>query len=143
MSKESRGGDDLSALIRQAEGEVSRQTRQTRPASSGLDLKKLLVPALLSVAAYCTYAVWAQFAPPSPDKVALDLDLAIEAARDSVEKSKSETGQLPEVLPGAALGSVVRYERGTNDYRLSASILGVQVTLERDGRKTTEKGVKP
>ena len=88
------------------------------------------------------YSIWTQFAPPSADIVARDLERVIDTARDSVEKSKSETGQLPEVLPSASLGSVVRYERGQSDYQLSATMLGVRVTLARDGKKIVEKGIQ-
>lgn len=142
MSNHPGGGDDLTALIRQAEGEVSRQKGRAEPARSKLPLGPVLGLITLIVAGCCVYSIWAQLAPPSPDKVARDLDFVIEAARVSVEKSKSETGQLPEALPSASLGPVVRYERGQGDYQLSATILGVRVTLAQDGKKTVEKGVQ-
>jgi hypothetical protein len=142
MNKDSRGGDDLSALIRQAEGEVSKQVRRAPAAPGGSFARPALGTALAALAIYGVYSLWALFAPPSADKVTHDLEVAIEAARESVEKAKSESGQLPEAIPSASLGSVVRYEHGPSDYRLSATILGIRVTLERDGKKIVEKGVQ-
>ena len=142
MSKDPQGGDDLSALIRQAEGEASRQVRRAAPIQGPSVAKPALGAILIVLAIYAVYSLWAMFAPPSADKVAHDLDAAVEAAHSLVEKSKSESGQLPETLPSASLGSVVRYEHGQSDYRLSATILGIRVTLERDGKKIVEKGVE-
>jgi hypothetical protein len=142
MNKDSRGGDDLSALIRQAEGEVSKQVRREPAAPGGSFVGPALGAALAALAIYAVYALWSLFAPPSAGKVTRDLEVAVEAARVSVEKAKSESGQLPETIPSASLGSVVRYEHGKGDYRLSATILGVRVTLERDGKKIIEKGVQ-
>jgi hypothetical protein len=142
MTRDPQGSDDLSALIRQAEREVSRQTRRALPAPRGSFAKPALGAVLVVLAIYAVYSLWALFAPPSTEKVAHDLEVAVDAARESVEKAKSESGQLPESIPSASLGSVVRYERGQQDYRLSATILGIRVTLEADGKKTVEKGVQ-
>ena len=85
------------------------------------------------------YLAWWSFAPLPAGRVASDLEAVIEAARLSVEKAKGETGRLPDSLPNAALAAVVRYERGQSDYRLSTSVLGVRVTLERDGSKIVDR----
>jgi hypothetical protein len=142
MNKDSRGGDDLAELIQQAEGEVSKQVRREPAAPGGSFVGPALGAVLAALAIYAVYALWSLFAPPSAGKVTRDLEVAVEAARVSVEKAKSESGQLPDALPSAALGAVVRYEHGRSDYRLSATILGVRVTLESDGKKVIEKGVE-
>lgn len=42
----------------------------------------------------------------------------------------------------AVLASVVRYEKTDKTYTLSATVLGVRVTMESDGPKRTDFGVQ-
>lgn len=135
--------DELAALIRQAEGVAAGQARRAEPKHAGPGVAKPAMVVVLGLVAICAgYAVWAMLAPPSADMVARDLQVVVEAARESIEKARGESGRLPDSLPNASLGAVVRYEHGTSDYSLSASVLGIRVTLQRDGRKSVEKGVR-
>ena len=52
--------------------------------------------------------------------------------------AKSGSGTLPASIPNASLAAVVVYEPGQQDYKLSATVMGVRVTLERDGSKTRD-----
>ncbi len=135
-------GTDLEALIQKAHHETLRAERgpQVPPPRRAL-AGRLWGALLLAVAAFALHALWSAFAPPSTSQTARDLEAAVDAARKSVEAERSRTGRLPDALPNAALASVVRYEPEVSTYKLSATILGVRVTLETDGRKTTETGV--
>ena len=134
--------DELAVLIQQAEGVASRQARRVELKQASPGVAKPALGAFLGLVAACAgYAIWAMMTPPSADKVARDLEAAVEAARQSIEKAKDESGRLPDALPNASLGSLVRYQRVREEYSLSASVLGIRVTLQRDGSKSVEKGV--
>ena len=99
MTHKPQGGDELSNLIQRAENEVSAQARrQNKPGEQRSMLKPVTCTLLVIAAVYAAYSVWSALAPPSEDQVARDLEIAVQAARESVEKAKSETGQLPEAL---------------------------------------------
>ncbi len=139
---------DLNALIEQAQTSVSgkRATAQARVEHATAAARRpsvvgpVLKIALLLAAAYAVFTIWQAFAPPSPGKVEHDLDMAINAAHDVIEKTKADTGDLPDALPNAALAAVVRYEPEPTKvgYTLSATIMGIRVTLEPSGRKRVE-----
>lgn len=89
---------------------------------------------------YAGTRILAVLFPPSQKQIAEDLQTVLDRARDAIETSKAEAGKLPDALPNAALASVVKYEHDNTDYQLTATIMGVKVTMERSGRKTTELG---
>ena len=97
---------------------------------------------LLALTIYVIASISARLTPPGSKEIARDLEIALEQARTAVEEAKNRTGKLPEALPNASLASVVRYEHQEDDYRLSTTIMGIRVTLEPDGRKHVEMGVK-
>lgn len=86
----------------------------------------------------CAYYVWHANAPPSRLQVAEDLERVLDMAKASVDAAKSGSGALPAAIPNASLAAVVVYEPGQQDYKLSATVMGVRVTLERDGSKTRD-----
>lgn len=134
-------GTDLDALIQQAHHETLRVERAAQAPRRRALAGRLWGAVLLAVAALALHYLWSAFAPPSTTQTTRDLEAAVDAARKSIEDERSRTGRLPEALPNAALASVVRYEPDASTYKLSATILGVRVTLENDGHKTTETGV--
>jgi hypothetical protein len=48
---------------------------------------------------------------------------------------------LPDALPNASLAAVVQYEPDSNEYKLVATMMGVRVTLQKNGSKSTDVGV--
>jgi hypothetical protein len=98
------------------------------------------VACLLLLTAWSLHSVWGALRPPTVQQTARDLEAVIDAARQSIESARTQTGQLPSALPNAALASVVRYEPDAGSYRLSATIMGVRVSLEPDGQKLTVTG---
>lgn len=139
MAPDSRD-DDLNALIAQAEQTASRSVLR-KPAERRPMGRWLWGAVLAGLTVYAVSTLWRELAPPSSQKTASDLEAVVDAARQSVEEARTQTGRLPEALPNASLASVVVYEPGTSDYRLSATIMGVRVTLQSNGQKTTETGV--
>lgn len=142
MSQDS--NSDLSRLINAAENAVDKKEarqapRQRKRASSPW----LLVSILLVIIAASLAALWSELRPPGAADIARDLEAIVARARDVIEAARGATGELPAALPNAALASVVRYEKGQKDYRLSATAMGVRVTLEPDGKTRTERGVDP
>ncbi len=134
-------GADLDALIDQAHQETLRAGHPSHGPKRRALASRLSSMVLLAAAAFALYQLWSVFAPPSTGQTTRDLEAAVDAARQSIEDERSRTGRLPEALPNAALASVVRYEPDASTYKLSATILGVRVTLQSDGQKTTETGV--
>ncbi len=134
---------DYSALITKAEKAVTpkagenRRERSAKPGHGRL----VLVAALAGVALFAAASAWTHLAPPGKDAVARDLDKAVELARTAVDEARKANGELPSTLPSAALASVVSYEPAGTQYRLAATIMGVRVTLEPNGRKTVDMGV--
>lgn len=133
--------EPLDALIEQA---ARSEALRARPQASASPRRRgprmVFVAALLVLCAVAFHSLWTALAPPSTGQTARDLEAVVDAARQSVEAARSRTGQLPSALPNAALASVVRYEPDAGSYRLSASIMGVRVSLEPDGHKVTVTG---
>lgn len=135
---------DLSSLIEKAEAEVLRAKPALPARSSRRPIGRgMVMLVLLAVAATALHVMWDDLFTPPVRRTTRDLESAVDAARASIERVKAQTGQLPTALPNAALATVVRYEPDLGGYRLSATIMGVRVTLEPDGRKKTETGVDP
>lgn len=97
---------------------------------------------LVLVAVGSAYAAWRVFAPPSAAAVERDPSHVVESARQSVGAAKASSGSLPDVLPNDSLSALVRYEHAAEDYTLSSTMLGLRVTIGRDGNKKVEKGVQ-
>lgn len=135
--------DNLSELISQAEN-TSQQQAEARPAAKRKPIPFRLIFGVLlaSVVAYAGTKISAALSPPTQKEVAHDLEVVIDKAHDAIEAAKTKTGELPDALPNAALASVVRYDHDKDTYSLSATILGIRVTLEPGGKKKTETGVQ-
>lgn len=132
--------DPLAALIDKAQVEVSRKDfRKTAPKEKSTATLPLGTAILLVCSLVSAYVAWRQLAPPSPDVIERDLAKVVEDARSTVEAAKSSSGRLPDVLPNASLSALVQYEHDANEYKLSASMLGLRVTISRDGSKSVEK----
>jgi hypothetical protein len=134
---------DLSELLQQAESQVQRQA-EARPARkrNPPPYRAIFSTLLVCLIVYSGYKVIAVFAPPDQQQATHDLEAVIEKAHVLVDKVKAETGELPDTLPNAALASVVRYDHDKDTYSLTATILGIRVTLEPGGKKKTETGVQ-
>ena len=134
---------DLSRLINAAENAVdnkeARQAPRPRKRSSS---PWLLLTILLAIIAASLAALWSELRPPGTSDIERDLEAVVARARDAIEAARGTSGELPAAVPNAALASVVRYEKGQNEYRLSATAMGVRVTREPDGKTRTEKGVQ-
>jgi len=135
--------NDLSNLIQQAEKTAHSQAEaKPAPKSKPLPWRMIFSVLLAGVIAYAGTKVSAGLSPPSQKEVAHDLEAVLDRAHDVIETAKAESGELPEALPNAALASVVEYEHDRTGYQLTATIMGVKVTMERSGRKTTDMGEK-
>lgn len=135
---------DLSRLINAAENAVdNKQARQaSRPRKRSFS-PWLLPTILLVIIAASLAALWSELRPPGTADIARDLEAIVARARDAIEAARGASGELPAALPNAAMASVVRYEKNQNEYRLSATAMGVRVTREPDGQTRTERGVDP
>lgn len=140
MHKSNPASQELSALIGQAQAEVSQRegvhTPRARPRPFLSGSKLLVLPG--AAIALCGYWAWSTLGPPPQSQIARDLEVTLYQARTMVEQFKAAQGALPETLPHAAMASVVRYERDESNYKLVASMMGVHVTLGPDGRNVTE-----
>lgn len=134
--------EDLTTLTSQASREVKKQAR-ANVAPKPLRRRPVGAVLALAAAALLAYLAHRAVAPPSPEKIAKDLDGIVEQARASIEESRKATGTLPASLPNASLSSVVSYEPRKDSYQLTVTLLGVRVTLSPDGTKQTERGVQP
>ena len=138
----SRPTEDLDSLTSRASKAVERTSRRDiRPAPPRN--RPLPILLLAGVALMAGAVIYQNVSPPSPTRVARDLDAVVEQARASVEESRKASGMLPEALPNASLSAVVHYEPKGDAYRLSATVPGVRVTLEPDGAKQIEYGAAP
>ncbi len=137
--------NDYANLINEAESAVKAKDaaskKQSAPPNPILR-QALLTGMLAALVATSAWTIWSHLAPPSQSHVAHDLEQAIEQARATVDAARKATGALPKALPNAALAAVVRYEPAETNYKLTATILGVRVTLESNGTKSTDFGVK-
>ena len=145
MNSSPKSTDDLSQLVDQASGYVRTQKskRHTTPSPRSRYFSLLLQATLLGALAWGVYALFDTLSPPAPAEVAQDLGTVIDQAQALVEQSRRDTGKLPDTLPSSAMASVVQYQREGNDYRLSAVVMGIRVTLEPNGQKTTQEGETP
>jgi hypothetical protein len=134
---------NLTDLIRQAERAVAdtsaRAARMRVPAEKASFQRRYFV-ATGAFLALCTavYVLWQGYAPPSKARVAQDLERVLDMAKASVDAAKSSSGALPAAIPNASLAAVVVYEPDQQGYKLSTTVMGVRVTLERDGSKTRD-----
>jgi hypothetical protein len=131
--------DDLNALIDQATTTVSKAAERRRRAKSALNLTPVLGVVLAALIAFALWSIYSRLAPPGAATIERDLDAVVEQARVAIEAARKENGQLPDALPNASLASVVQYQHGSQDYQLSATIMGIRVTLAPGGKKTVEK----
>jgi hypothetical protein len=136
---------DLANLIDSAADEVAttsatRETRAKKVRRPSL-LRPIFSAALIAAALYLGHGLWRYHAPPTSEQVAQDLERALDLARTSIEEIKANTGMLPKALPNASLAAVVRYEPDRDEYRLVATMMGVRITLQKDGTKSTDMGV--
>ena len=134
--------DDLDVLIEQAQKEASKSSALRAAPAKRRGMLWIWAGCVAIVAAFSVHSVWRGLAPPSTQQTTRDLEAAVDAARASIEQSRSQTGKLPETLPNASLAAVVSYEPGLSDYKLSATIMGVRVTLQPDGKMINETGVE-
>ncbi len=134
--------NDLNSLIEQASREVEQQTRKAPPAPTRPIAKTLFGIFLGGVLITLLFVVLSWFAKPTPAMIVHDLEVAVDTAQKAIEQAKKEKGALPDALPNASLASVVQYERDQDEYKLTSVIMGVRVTLESNGKKTTETGLK-
>lgn len=135
---------DLSRLINAAEHAVDKKDARHAPPSRKRPASPwLLVGILFAIIAASLGALWSELRPPGAADIARDLEAIVASARDAIEAARGASGELPAAVPNAALASVVRYEKGEKDYRLSATAMGVRVTREPDGKTRTERGVEP
>lgn len=133
---------DLDALIDAASREATRAGHAPRvepPPSRGTGRPLWPRLMLLALLVGVGWAIYLHFAPVPKSQVQRDLEAAVEQARLSVEAAREPGGKLPQALPNAALARIVDYQPQDSGYRLEASILGVRVTLERDGSRHVEK----
>lgn len=138
--------NSLSALIQSAETQIQKMAEAKPAAKASPFRSRLVLSAVLAIIiAYALVTISRVMLPPAEKQVVHDLELVVERAQELVDGVRKDTGQLPNALPNAALASVVRYEPDADNlrYKLSAVLLGVRVTLEPDGRKTTEIGIRP
>lgn len=134
---------NLDELIEAASREAN-HAAQARERVATTTLRKahltLLTQALLvSFVAICGWGLYAFWAPISASQVERDLDMAIDQARQAVEASRGPGGELPSALPNAALSQIVIYQPDSGGYRLEGSIMGLRISLERDGSKRVVK----
>lgn len=145
MEPKNSGPQDISSLIDQANSAIGKQASrqaQRKPPCRPLPIGAIFAGVLAIGALFSVYSIWKNTGTPGDAQIARDLDIALEKAHAAVEDVKSKTGALPETLPNAALASVVDYDPQQGSYQLTANMLGVRVTLQRDGKKTTEKGAR-
>jgi hypothetical protein len=135
---------ELSDLIDRASNEVAlssaAQERRAKPRRSSM-LGPIISTGLVAVVLYLGHGLWRHHAPPTNEQVAQDLEWALNLARTSIEEIKASTGVLPQALPNASLAAVVQYEPDRDQYRLVATMMGVRITLQKDGSKSTDMGV--
>jgi len=134
--------DDLNTLIDQAQETVAHRPGARPDRRSNALPRPLTGALLLGLTAYAIFVISAHLSPPSPQQVAHDLETIVDQAHQSIEKTRADQGELPDALPDASLGSIVQYEREQDRYALSATVMGIRVTLTPDGRRITETGIK-
>lgn len=140
------GKDVFSDLVSQVEKQVQHKADEVQAATAAkaptLPVSWILPAGLVLLVGWLGMTAWTAMNPPPEAQVSQELDQIVEQARGAVEAAKAENGALPDALPNAALSNVVAYDHDNDTYQLTATIMGVRVTLARDGRKSTER-VKP
>lgn len=135
----------LADLIRQAESTAQKQA-EAKLARKGKPVlfRLIFTVLLLGVVCYAGIKLSDALAPPSQQKVANDLGNVVERAHKLIDGIKQDTGELPKTLPNAALAAVVQYEPDPDKsrYRLTATVMGIRVTLQPNGHKITETGIQ-
>ena len=132
---------NLADLISRAEVQAQRHEtlRRVTPRRDSRQMSRMvLIAALLAVTTYACLQLHTALAPPNSEDVARDLQQLIEKSHALIERERQASGVLPGTLPSATLASVVDYEVTGREYRLSANVLGVRVTLDFDGITRTE-----
>lgn len=144
MTSEPQASNDLSRLIDQAENLLNQKALVAQKAGKKvrLPLTNILAGLLAAGLAYVGYFIWSNIAPPTKEQVAHDLETVVDQAKELIDEAKTADGAPPEGIPSAALASVVRYEVEDNHYKLVASARGVRVSIDHDGKKTTEIGME-
>ncbi len=135
--------DRLADLIQRAEVQAAGSDSRTSTTTASRTRRLLGGAALLVLIMYLAHVSWSRLGGPTEQQTAQDLEQAVQAAGAVVEDARRQTGKLPDVLPRSELASVVQYEPAGGSYTLSATILGVRVTLQSDGTTKTETGVPP
>lgn len=133
--------DDLNQLIDNANAEVEtniQNAERAKPKRRDKGRFKPLLPLALAALALFVYSTQQQEVPDSV-AVAAQLSGLLRQARESVEAG-TVNGQLPTVLPNAALGAVVNYSRFPGGYFLSVQSRGVAAEMDNSG-KITVSGV--
>lgn len=134
--------DDLANLIDAAAKTATRASVPRVPMkaeSASPRFRQLFAAALVVAALWVGYEALAMLGGPRESRVQHDLEDVVDMAQRAIEEERKRTGQLPAAVPNAALAAVVQYEHDRNDYMLITTVMGVRVTLQRDGRKVTEK----
>lgn len=136
---------DLSDLIDRAADEVSlsaaARERRARPQRTS-SLSAIIAVGLVAAGLYLGHGLWRYHAAPTNERVAQDLERALNLARTAIEAARASTGVLPKALPNASLAAVVQYQPDQDDYKLVATMMGVRITLQKDGSKSTDTGVR-
>ena len=130
---------DLIQQVEQSVADASMQTARVRAAQQKSHVRRHFAKTAVFLAlAGGAYFVWHAYAPPSESQVAEDLEKVLDMTKASVDAAKASSGAPPAAIPNASLAAVVVYEPGQQDYKLSASVMGIRVTLQRDGSKTRD-----
>lgn len=139
--------DALQDLIDQAGQEAVRQGSVPPVRASGASrapwLRWIVAGATVLAAIHTADLASRRWREPAADAAARDLAIVVQAAGRSVEAVRGQTGRLPEALPNPAHANLVRYKVTDGAYALSASVLGLRVTLQPDGTTKTEPEPQP
>ncbi len=132
--------NDLNKLIDNAESQVKQQELNTGPVRrrfSGDIIKDIAAVAILLVAGVTMInsSTSSSTAPPPADEVEDDIVTLLQQAKDQVD-SNTVNGQLPPVLPSAALAAIVSYQVSGSGYNLTTELHGVRVTMDASGKMT-------
>lgn len=129
---------DLDAAVREAEdglvGDSQQEEGKRRRRTRSLQLPTpLLMMLLVLVPVIVASGIWINESTLSASQIESDLFHLIDRAESSVEKARKASGELPPIIPDAALSAVVAYKPRGDVYTLEASISGLRVRLEEDG----------
>lgn len=139
---------DLAALARQAEHEVTSKTeaaarrgpRKERQGTGGLTSVAAVVSTVAAI------AVWTHFLVShavSNDQIARDLQVLLLQARGQVDGYVQRHGELPKALPDATLSTVVEYAIEDASARPPRYTLSARIRDVRAEFRTPDSGRKP